>query len=91
MMPVTRENLARHELIGLQAKVLNSSEPSMLGVHGRVVDETKEVVKIVYHGEAKSVPKSTSVFLFSLPGGEEVKVEGKEIVGRPEDRIRKSR
>jgi ribonuclease P protein subunit POP4 len=88
-MPVTKENLPRHELIGLEAKVVNSSDPSLLGAHGRIVNETKEMLVVELDGKARSIPKSISVFLITLPDGEEVEIDGKRIVGRPQDRIKK--
>jgi ribonuclease P protein subunit POP4 len=90
-MPITKENLLRHELIGLEAKVVDSSNPSLLGAHGRVVDETKEMLVMELDGKSRSIPKSTSTFLMTLPGGEKVEIDGKRIVGRPEDRIKKIR
>jgi ribonuclease P protein subunit POP4 len=90
-MPLTKENLLRHELIGLKAKIVNSSDPSLLSVHGKVVDETKEMLVVELDGKAKSIPKSTSVFLITLPDGEKVKIDGKRIIGRPQDRIKKIR
>lgn len=90
-MPILKENLLRHELIGLEVRVVNCSDPSLLGVRGKVIDETKEMLVIELNGKAKSVPKSTSSFLMTLPGGEEVEVNGRRIVGRSEDRVKKAR
>jgi ribonuclease P protein subunit POP4 len=83
------ENLLRRGLIGLEVRIVNSSNPSLLGVSGRVVDETKKTLVIESGGKAKVVPKSTSLFIITLPGGQEVEVEGGRILGRPEDRIKK--
>lgn len=90
-MPVTRENLLRHELIGLDAKVVNSSVHTLLGVQGKVVDETKGTLVIAQDGKSKVVPKSSSSFVMILPKGVKVTVDGKKILGRPEDRIKKAR
>ena len=90
-MPVTKRNLLRHELIGLEARVVNSSDPTLLGTYGKIVDETREVLVVEQEGRAKIVPKSSSTFLITLPSGEEVTVEGKKLVGRPCERVRRKR
>jgi ribonuclease P protein subunit POP4 len=90
-MPITKENLPQHELIGLEAKVVNSSDPSLLGTRGRIVNETKKTLVVELGGKAKSIPKLTSVFLITLPNGEEIEIDGKKIVGRPQDRIKRIR
>ncbi|MCD6248218.1 MAG: ribonuclease P protein component 1 [Hadesarchaea archaeon] len=88
-MPLTRQNLLRHELIGLEAEVVESLDPSLKGKKGRIVDETKNMIYIEEMGKIKSLPKSIVVFRVSLPSGEEVMVDGKKIIARPEDRIKK--
>lgn len=85
----TPENLARHELIGLEVKIVSSPNAAMQGVEGKVVDETRNMLVIEKaDGKEVSVPKEGSVFSFVL-GGERVKIDGCVLVGRPEDRIRK--
>ncbi len=88
-MTITKENLIRHELIGLEAKVVGSSDPSLIGVHGKVSDETKETIVLRFHGDSKVIPKSNSVFVMRIPSGGEVKVDGSKLVGKPENRIKK--
>lgn len=82
-------NLVRHELIGLRAKVVESSNPKNLGISGRVVDETRNTLVLEKtNGKEVRLAKEENVFVFEL-NGEEVRVEGRVLVGRPEDRIRK--
>ncbi|MEM2865622.1 MAG: ribonuclease P protein component 1 [Candidatus Hadarchaeales archaeon] len=88
-MPLRPANLPRHELIGLEVEVLESRDPGLKGLRGRVVDETKNMLKIRVGGKVKSVPKSIVYLRFVLPEGEEVRVEGKRLVARPEERVRK--
>ncbi|MCD6263998.1 ribonuclease P protein subunit [Candidatus Bathyarchaeota archaeon] len=40
-------------------------------------------------GRDKVVVKETSTFRFTLPSGVVVEVEGKYLVGRPEDRVKR--
>lgn len=86
---ITPQNIFRHELIGLQVKVHKSSHNGFIGIHGRVVDETKNTVTIDVNGAEKVVPKDVSIFHFKLPDGKVVEIDGRIIVARPEDRIKK--
>ncbi|MHA2065618.1 MAG: ribonuclease P protein component 1 [Candidatus Thorarchaeota archaeon] len=86
---ITPKELVRHELIGLEARVLESSNPSQVGLSGRVVDETRQTLSLETKKGVKSFAKDQCVFSFRLPSGESVKVEGKLLVSRPEDRIKK--
>ncbi len=88
-MRVTPE-IIQHEFIGLKAKVVKSANPSCEGIEGRVIDETRNTFVLMRNGIEKRVIKETSVFHFTYPDGTIVEIEGKLLVGRPEDRIKKS-
>ncbi|MFB6209775.1 MAG: ribonuclease P protein component 1 [Candidatus Nanohaloarchaea archaeon] len=85
-MAINPDNLPRHELIGLHAEVIESSDESQVGISGEVEDETRSMLEI----DGKKVEKKISVFLFELPDGTEVELDGKLIDERPEDRIDQS-
>jgi ribonuclease P protein subunit POP4 len=88
-MPLTRQNVLRHELIGLQAKIQSSSDPALPGISGRIVDETRNMLVIDDGRRVRKIPKSSSTFLITMPDGETVGVEGTKLVGRPEERVRR--
>jgi ribonuclease P protein subunit POP4 len=88
-MPITPQNLARHELIGLKVNVSESSDPTQEGLKGTVIDETYNTLRIEAGGKEKVVPKKDAVFIFTLPGKAKVQVDGSLLVSRPEDRIKK--
>jgi ribonuclease P protein subunit POP4 len=88
-MPITPTNLVRHELIGLKVKVVKSSEKTQKGLTGVVIDETYNTLKLETEKGEKAVIKSNCVFIFTLPDKTKVQVDGKVLVGRPEDRIKK--
>lgn len=90
-MPITKQNLMRHELIGLKARVENSSDPTLLGVRGTIIDETRDMLVIEQAEGTKIIPKGSSKFMFTLPGGEEVEIEGAKLVRRPEERVKQRR
>ena len=90
-MPVTKKNIMQHELIGLEAQVVSSSEPTMLGTYGKILDETRDMLVIEHMSAAKIVPKSGSTFEIKLPDGQKVVIDGNKLVGRPEERVKRKR
>lgn len=90
-MPITKKNVLRHELIGLEARVVNSSDPNLIGISGTIIDETRNMLVIEQMERPKMVPKANSIFRITLPSGEEVEVEGAKLVARPEERVKKRR
>ncbi len=90
-MPITKRNVLRHELIGLEARVVNSSDPNLIGISGTIIDETRNMLVIEQMERPKMVPKANSIFRITLPSGEEVEIEGAKLVARPEERVKKRR
>ncbi|MFB6088586.1 MAG: ribonuclease P protein component 1 [Candidatus Aenigmatarchaeota archaeon] len=86
---ITEKNLIRHELIGLSVEVLEASNQRQIGIKGKVVDETRDTLKIEDGEKVKMVPKENTVFVFEVPSDGSLKVEGSIIKSRPEDRIGK--
>lgn len=88
-MTINPFNLVKHELIGLEVEIIESKNKDQIGLKGTVTDETYNMIKIKTKQEEKSIPKNITVFKFTLPNGEKVKVDGKLLLARPEDRIKK--
>jgi ribonuclease P protein subunit POP4 len=85
---ITPKNIIKHELIGLEVEVVASRNPNHIGIKGLVVNETKNMLWIETPKGIKKIPKKYTVFMFTLPNGKKVKVNGNVIARRPEDRIR---
>jgi len=81
--------MVQGELIGLNAKIVRSSNPSYIGISGRVIDETRNTLVIRDKNEDKVIVKEVAVFYFTLPNGSIIEIEGNAILGRPEDRVKK--
>ena len=86
---ITPKHIFRHELIGLPVKVTGSTHEEFIGIKGKVVDETKNTIRIETDSTEKIIPKGVATFHFYLPDGSIVEIEGKIIIARPEDRIKK--
>ena len=82
-------NIVQHEFIGLETTVVNNSNPDVVGITGKVVDETRNTFTILQDNKEKVVAKDTSVFDFVLTDGTVVEIEGKIMMGRPESRLKK--
>jgi ribonuclease P protein subunit POP4 len=87
LAPRTPENITRHELVGLEAEVMEDSNPCNVNTRGTVIDETMNTI-VIDDGGAKRIAKKNAVFKFKL-NGKSVKVEGWVLAGRSEDRVKK--
>ena len=86
----TRRNLPYHELIGLEVIVKEHVDPTLRGLSGRVVDETRNTLVIEsVDGRERIVSKHGGVFVFELGAREGVELAGTSIEGRPEDRLKR--
>ena len=86
---ITSKNLVHHEFIGLNVRVTNEKDSS-LKLIGTIIDETKNTIKIEDgNNSEKIIPKKGSIFVFELPNGEKVEINGTILSIRPEDRIKK--
>ncbi len=81
--------IVQHEFIGLKVKVADSPNPSYVGIMGTVIDETRNTFIILQNEEKKTVVKDQAVFHFTLPDETIVEIDGKVLVGRPEERLKK--
>ena len=77
------------ELIGLHVTVLEATDPSHIGICGKVVDETMKTLYVEQGGKQKMIPKKGAVFRFDTQGG--IEVRGEDILFRPEERIKRAR
>lgn len=82
--------LINSELIGLHTHVVASSDPGQVCKEGMIIDETREMFHIKQGNIVIKIPKAIAVFDFTLPDGSVVRVDGKILRGRPEDRLKKS-
>ena len=87
-MKVTPD-VIRYEFIGTEAEVSKSAHPGYVGISGKIIDETRNTLTILHEGKRKIVVKDSAVFHFKFSDGTIVEIDGKILVGRPEDRLKK--
>jgi ribonuclease P protein subunit POP4 len=78
------------EFIGTQARIVQSHHIGYLGLAGPVIAETKNTLTLIHQGQNKSVIKDLASFDFEFNDGTTVNIDGKLLVGRSEDRLKKS-
>jgi len=88
-MKVTPD-IIRGEFIGAEGRITKSRHSGFVGLVGEVINETKNTFTILHEGKAKSVIKDSAVFHFRFSDGTIVEIDGRLLVGRPEDRLKKS-
>ena len=74
----------RVELIGEHVEVSYHTDPSLCGISGTVIDESREMLVISSNGSKKIISKRPAKFVF-----EDGELVGKKIAYRPQDRIKK--
>jgi len=81
--------IIKHEFIGLETKIAKSLNPSYEGIEGKVINETRNTFTILHRGKRKKIIKDLAVFRFKFPDGTITEIDGKLLVGRPENRLKK--
>jgi ribonuclease P protein subunit POP4 len=89
-MRITKNNIHKHELIGLSAEVISSSDSSIKGISGKIVDETKKTLRFEVDGKEKVILKKGTVLLLKM-GDKKIKLNVSKLTFRPEDRIKKAK
>lgn len=74
----------RDEFIGKKVEIVESKNKDLVGIKGKIVDETKNMFEIESKGKTKKVQKNICKFKFL---SENIIIDGKIINYRPEDRI----
>ena len=83
---ITADNITSHEFIGLNTEIVESTNQQVIGLNGRIENETKSMFTINTENGMKTIAKSTSNWKFSIDNSDVI-VEGSKIVKRPFDRI----
>ncbi|HLC97704.1 MAG TPA: ribonuclease P protein subunit [Candidatus Nanoarchaeia archaeon] len=74
-----------HELIGEEVVVVTAANPALLGISGKIVDETKATIRVLQEGGIKTLLKSAVTFKLVRTGKV---IDGKTLLKRPEDRLK---
>jgi ribonuclease P protein subunit POP4 len=79
-----------HELIGTEAKIAKSTNRDCMGISGKIIDETRNTFTLLHEDRRRIIAKKSSIFHFKFSDGTKVEIDGRLLIGRPEDRLKKS-
>ena len=84
---LTKNKYVNFNIIGLCLKVINSTNSSLIGLEGKILDETKNIILINdNYDTTKKIPKANCIFEINLKEKIFV-VNGEKLVGRLERRL----
>jgi ribonuclease P protein subunit POP4 len=86
-MTVDCQNVLCHEIIGLNAKILESSDSTLQGSDGTIVFETKNTIWIRKDSILRQISKGVAKRLLLRTPYCVCFISGSALIGRPEDRI----
>jgi ribonuclease P protein subunit POP4 len=82
-------NVLRNEIIGLTIEVLHDSNPPNIQIKGKVIDETMKTL-VIKNTKTHRIAKQNAIFKINI-GNKIVQVEGKNLIGKPENRVKKKK
>ena len=86
-MTVTPKNVLRHELIGLFAKIVESSDLTLQGMSGTIVFETKNMISIRKDSVIRQAAKRAAKKIKLQTHSGACFISGSTLIGKPEDRV----
>lgn len=81
------ENVLVHEIIGLGARIVESTDPTLEGVSGTIVFETKNTILIRTNSAVKQIAKKVAKKIEIKTHSGVCFISGSSMIGRAEDRI----
>jgi len=82
------QDYRKYGLIGRHVEVVEAKNKSLIGLKGKVADETKYTLIVETKDKEKRLLKEHVTLVIKF-GKEKIRVKGKLYVGRPEERIKK--
>jgi len=86
-MTITAASIHAHEIIGLGAKIIESSDPALNNINGIIVFETKNTISIKTGSSVKQIAKNAAKKIEIKTESGVCFISGSSMIGRPEDRI----
>jgi ribonuclease P protein subunit POP4 len=81
------EDVLAHEIICLSAKIVESTDPTLQGISGTIVFETKNMISIRTDSSVKQIAKKAAKKIEIKTDSGVCFISGSSMIGRPEDRI----
>lgn len=84
---ITPSNILSHELIGLNATIVNSPQPTVVGLSGTIIFETKNMLTLKTTVGVKTISKLAAERMKIRLSNNTCFIRGSSLIGRPEDRV----
>ncbi len=82
---MNEKKLVKYEFIGTEIEIIDAGNKSLIGINGRIADETRNMFVL---DNGKRIIKSQCIFKMKI-NKKTVEINGKVLVGKPEDRVKK--
>jgi ribonuclease P protein subunit POP4 len=79
------KKIVKYEFIGTELEVVDSKNKSLIGIKGKITDETQNMFTL---DNGKKLIKSECTFKMKI-NSKLVEINGTVLVARPEDRLKK--
>jgi ribonuclease P protein subunit POP4 len=83
-MHINARGILKKELIGLTIKITGSKNRSLIGIRGKVIDETRNTLLVEENQKIKKIPKNQVTIKVG-----KIEIDGKMFIGRPEERLKR--
>ncbi|MDD5253598.1 MAG: ribonuclease P protein subunit [Candidatus Nanoarchaeia archaeon] len=84
------KDILKKEIIGLKVEVTDAKNKALIGKKGKIIDETKNILTLEEKNKKIKIIKS-QVKMKTTYENKTIEIDGKLLVNRPEDRIKKIR
>lgn len=83
-----KREIVKQELIGLDITIINAKNQDLIGLKGKVIDETKNTLTIEQDNKIKKILKDQVIFNTKVDN-KTIQINGKLLLGRPEERLKR--
>jgi len=83
---ITPDNITKHEFIGINTQIIESTNSQIIGLNGTIINETKSMFTINTKKGTKLIPKSHITWKFNV-NKQEIFIDGSKIQKRSFDRL----
>jgi ribonuclease P protein subunit POP4 len=83
---ITAENISRHEFIGMNTQIAESTNSQIIGLNGTIINETKSMFTLNTIRGTKLIPKAHTTWEFNV-NNQKIPMDGSKIQKRSFDRI----
>ena len=81
-------DVLKYEFVGLDVEIVKSKNKTLEGIKGKIIDESRNTFTIKTENKTKKILKNQIKMMIKIKKNRLI-IDGKLLVGRPEDRLKK--